>query len=147
MSHYIAGYVVAEKPIRVGQRRLEPGMPIPPGYPVDTLVKYGQARPVGEMAWEAACEEHGEPPEDFPADGFWCYEEEDPEDVTWLVPRPDSVAEGEEEEEQEEEPAEGEAVVEHVGGGWYDVLVDDEPINETRLRKKAASALAKKHNG
>jgi len=42
----------------------------------------------------------------------------------------------------EDAPAAKAVEVHHRGGGWYDVLVDGEPANESGLRKDDAEAMA-----
>lgn len=55
--------------------------------------------------------------------------------------------------EEEEDPLEDgddtseEATTKHVGGGWYDVMVEGEAINEKSMRKDEAIAFVEDYNG
>lgn len=57
------------------------------------------------------------------------------------------------EEEVYEEPLEdgdddsGEATTKHIGGGWYDIMVEGKAINEKSMRKDDAIAFVEDYNG
>lgn len=77
------GYL-ARRQLKVGDRFLSPGMPVPEVDVTPNLIQHGHVELVEGKRWQEACAEYGEPPAGpLPKDGRWLYKDEDPDDVVW----------------------------------------------------------------